>query len=209
MNVATILAVIESVAVAIAAGAAVWGINAWRKEFVGKRRIELAEEVLALIYEAADNIRFMRSPAGFGGEGESRKIAEEETPEQKEARTRAFIPMERYNDNKAAFVRLYSLRYRFMAQFGQPSGEPIKKLDTIVSEIFFAARMLAQLWAQPHRYQSQIAAQRESHIKHVERYEAIFWARPSAPDEIETRLASVVSEMETRCKKIIEAGAPS
>ena len=47
MNIAD---VITAVSVAIAALAFVVGVNAWRREFVGKRRIELAENVLALFY---------------------------------------------------------------------------------------------------------------------------------------------------------------
>ena len=38
------------VATIVAAGTAVWGICAWRREYTGKRRIDLAEDVLALIY---------------------------------------------------------------------------------------------------------------------------------------------------------------
>ncbi len=53
MNIAD---VITAVSVAIAALAFVVGVNAWRREFVGKRRIELAENVLALFYEAQDAI---------------------------------------------------------------------------------------------------------------------------------------------------------
>lgn len=32
---------------------AIYGINAWRREYVGKRQLELAEDSLALFYEAS------------------------------------------------------------------------------------------------------------------------------------------------------------
>lgn len=47
---------IQGASVIIASCVAIFGINAWRKEFVDKRRIELAEEVLALFYQAKDII---------------------------------------------------------------------------------------------------------------------------------------------------------
>jgi hypothetical protein len=38
-----------------------------RREYA-KRRIEFAEEVLALFYEVSDALRFIRNPAGWVGE---------------------------------------------------------------------------------------------------------------------------------------------
>jgi hypothetical protein len=42
----------QSTSVILASLFAIYGIDAWRREYVGKRRIELAEEVLALFYQA-------------------------------------------------------------------------------------------------------------------------------------------------------------
>jgi hypothetical protein len=39
---------------------AVYGVDSWRREHPGKRRIELAEDTLALFYEAVDAIRHIR-----------------------------------------------------------------------------------------------------------------------------------------------------
>ncbi len=57
----TIADAITAFSAAIAAISFVVGISTWRREFVGKRRIELAESVLALFYEAADAIQEIRS----------------------------------------------------------------------------------------------------------------------------------------------------
>lgn len=56
---------IRNVLVIIASIVAIYGIRAWRREFIGKRKIELAEEVLALFYETRDIIRYIRDPGGF------------------------------------------------------------------------------------------------------------------------------------------------
>ena len=47
-----ILEIVNTIAIIAASVVAIYGINAWRKEFQGKRNIELAEEVLCLFYRA-------------------------------------------------------------------------------------------------------------------------------------------------------------
>ena len=48
------------------------GVYAWRREFIGRRKIELAEDVLARFYEARDAIARIRSPFGTSSEGSER-----------------------------------------------------------------------------------------------------------------------------------------
>ena len=57
----TISETATAISVVIAALSFVYGVSAWRREFVGKRRIELAEEVLALAYEIEEIIGSIRS----------------------------------------------------------------------------------------------------------------------------------------------------
>ncbi len=49
------------------------GLNKWRAETIGKRKAELAQEVLADFYQARDIIDVARSPGGFGHEGDTRQ----------------------------------------------------------------------------------------------------------------------------------------
>jgi hypothetical protein len=44
-----LLDVIKDIAIICASIAAVYGVNSWRRESIGKRQIELCEEVLARI----------------------------------------------------------------------------------------------------------------------------------------------------------------
>ena len=57
---------------------AAYSLDAWRREFMGKRRMELAEEVLALFYQARDVIEQIRSPVRYLGEGQTREAAPDE-----------------------------------------------------------------------------------------------------------------------------------
>lgn len=76
MNCQNIINLIESLAVIIASSivsiSAYIGISSWRKEIKQRKEYDLAEEVLALFYEAKDIISFIRSPFGWSGEGKTR-----------------------------------------------------------------------------------------------------------------------------------------
>ncbi len=54
MDFTSILQGFQAVSLIVAAWTAVYGISAWRREFLGKKRIDLAEEVLVSFYEAKD-----------------------------------------------------------------------------------------------------------------------------------------------------------
>jgi len=134
--------VLASIAAFVASIVAIYGINTWRREFLGKRRIELAEDVLALFYEVKDAIAGIRNPFSFEGEGSTREPIKGEAPEQKKARDRAHIVFERYKKREEVFSKLYSMRYRFMAQIGKDKAQPFEEIHKIIVEIFTAARRL-------------------------------------------------------------------
>lgn len=50
----TLTNIAQAVAIISACWAIISGIGAWKREFLGKRRIELAEEVLATFFEIKD-----------------------------------------------------------------------------------------------------------------------------------------------------------
>ncbi len=100
--------IIQSGAVTIASIVAIYGISAWRVEFIGKRRIELAEDVLALFYQAKDAIEAMRSSFGYVGEGTTRQPRSDEKPEHKESLDQAYVLIERYNKYADVFSRLHA-----------------------------------------------------------------------------------------------------
>jgi hypothetical protein len=114
---------------------AIFGINAWRREFRGKRQIELAEETLALFYEARDAITHIRSPGAWATEGQTRKAGAEEIEEEKRLRDIAFVAVERYQKYQELFNKLHAMRYRFMAQFGAENGKPFDDLRAQVNSI--------------------------------------------------------------------------
>jgi hypothetical protein len=201
MTLALWLDLIRTIAVFGAASVAVYGIDAWRREFSGKRKYELAEEVLALFYQARDHIAFMRSPLGNTQEGKSRKPVDGETPEQAKARDEAYVVFERYQANRETFNRLQALRYRFRTIFGSVAEEPFLELNRIVQEVFTAAVMLGNYWSKLAGSSGDLARRR---LETIEKYEAIFWEMDPAKDPLAPRIKALTEAIEQVCKPIIQ-----
>jgi len=196
--------ILESISIIIAAWAVIIGVNAWRREYVGKRRLELAEEVLELFYEARDVISYIRNPFSVSGEGSTRNSAPNESPEGKQINDNAYVVFERYNKRQDLFNKLYAMRYRYMARFGKDAAKPFDDLRKIVNEIFLSARMLSYYWEQQGRRQWKNDQEFQDHLKEMHQYEAIFWEKSSSEDPIIPRVDAVISDIEAQSLKIIE-----
>lgn len=194
------LSFITTGAVVVAAWIGSKGIDSWRKESVGKRRIELCEEVLELFYQSKDSIMHMRSPLSFGGEGSTRKAEENETKKEKEARDRAYILFERYDAHKELFSKIHSLRYRFMAQIGPDEIKPFEDLRQVINDLFMAARMLSELWSITKQWIGP--DEKQKHFEDIKKYEQIFWWY-GKQDPIVPRIDKIISDIENICNKVI------
>jgi len=126
-----IIPAIGPLATIVAACTAIWGIRAWRREYTGKRRIDLAEDVLALVYEIQDVLASVRSPLGHSEEGQTCPEMPDAIDKEKAMLNTAYIPIERCNSRKELFARLRSLRYRFMALDDKDTGQPFEELNSI------------------------------------------------------------------------------
>ena len=193
----------QSLSLIFAALFAIYGFDAWRREFVGKRRIELAEEVLALFYQAKDILEEVRSPFGFGGEGKTRKAEPKETPEQKEALDRAYVLIERYNKHSETFSRLHSLRYRFIAQFGKEPATPFDELNKVINELIAAAYQMAR-YSNVSYDTFRTEEAREKHHQRLIELDLIYYGGTDE-DPISPRVLKLIEDMEKTCKNVIES----
>jgi len=191
-----ILEIINTLAIVIASIVAICGISAWRREFQGKRKIELAEDVLSLFYEAKDAIRAIRNPLGFQGEGTTRKPEENETPMQKEARDRVYFIYERFEKRQEIFNKLHSKRYQFKARFGPEKDKPFEDLKDIIIEIQVAAGSLARIWSQPYKNEDPA-------IKNKIRENQLVIQRIGEEDPITKRIEKIISDIDAICRPII------
>lgn len=197
-----VAAIIYALATSFAAGVAIYGIRSWRREFKGKRQIELAEDVLALFYQARDAITSIRNPLAMGDEL-SAPPNENESVEEKEARDKVYFIFKRYRDREELFSKLSSIRYRFMAQNGQDKVGAFDEIIGIMNEILIAARMSAYAWAK--LLKSHSTKQVEAYHEEIRKCKAkIYWA--GEEDEIAKRVEKAVSDMEQTCNNIIVKG---
>jgi hypothetical protein len=138
---------LATIAQAISVFAACWaiisGIGAWKREFIGKRQIELAEQVLARFFEIRDAVSFIRNPFSHSDEGSTRQRGDHESSEQTQLLDRGYIVVERYGKKEAAFAEFNTLKYRFMASFGSQTEEIFSETSRVLNSIFVSARMLA------------------------------------------------------------------
>lgn len=199
--ISTISVAIAAISVTVAALAFISGINAWRREFIGKRQIELAEDVLALFYEAQDAIREIRNPFSFGGEGETRKRAEREREEESKLLDQAYIVFERYQKREKLFAELRSVKYRVMATFGSNAGEPFDEISKVLNDVFSSARLLGTYYWQRQGHVWPNEEKFQKHLEQMQKYEAVFWFMGDDDDKIGPRVQNAVERIESIAKQ--------
>lgn len=136
--------ILQGLSVIGASIAAVLGINAWKREHLGKRRIELAEEVLTHLYKAQDVLERIRSPQIGPDEAARHAISESVDPEERIAAL-AFVFLDRYNKNIETFQPIYALRFKFKAVFGLEDAAIFDEFEAVFSKLRNAAIERAKL----------------------------------------------------------------
>jgi len=203
MTLTELAQIAQSVSVILASLFAIYGFDAWRREHIGKRRIELAEETLALFYQAKDAIESIRTSFGFEGEGTTRVPGPNEKPEHKAALDQAYVLIERYNRHSELFSRIHSLRYRVMAQLGVEAAQPFDALNRIVNELISSSRRMARLNTQRERFNETKEAEEKRHREYLE-VMSIYYSS-AEDDPISPKVHKAVEDIERTCRKIIES----
>lgn len=187
---------ITAISALVAALSVLGGVTAWKREFIGKRRIELAEQVLAMFYEAEDAIRDLRNPVSFESESKSRTRALHESAEESTLLDRAYVVFERYKKREEFFAQLRAIRYRFMATFGASAGQPFEGLSKILNDIFSAAHMLGRhYWPRQGRVQ-MTPDEFQKHLTEMYAHEAVFWYTAEANDPVIPRVRAATKAIE-------------
>jgi hypothetical protein len=186
-----------------AACVAVYGVHAWRTEHRGTKQIDLAEETLALFYQADDAIKYIRNPGSYSSETDDVKQGDSESEREFLARKNASIVFKRFQDHNETFSKIHALRYRFLATFGKDATRPFDELNEINWEIKRSAMRLARLWSRNYLHDPEQIA---SHRAEIDKYEAVFWTGFD-DDPLEPRIAACIKNIEATCRGIIEYGA--
>jgi hypothetical protein len=189
---------LTGVATVLAGIAALRGLGAWRLETVGRRKAELAEEVLAQFYRARDILTWARFPIRT----DDREVAAQagETAHDVGEKRRAFAPVERLAQESQIFSDLQASRYRFMAYFGEEAARPFDEIRALQTDIVSAADKLIR--AQGN------AETLETHAGRGGWEAAIGWG-VAEEDRVAQRLAQAVKDIEAVCRPLIGARAAS
>lgn len=163
---------------------AIRGVNAWHDEVVGRRKAELAEEVLAQFYRARDVLVWARLPA------EGARIEPAGAPGHAPSLS---SPVERLTVESQLFSELQASRYRFMAYFGQTSARPFDEVRAIHSEVVRSVEALAR--------DAGALDVASNHRRKVLR-QTIGWGG-SDEDELSRRLDNAIAAIEGVCRPLI------
>lgn len=193
----------RTLAIVVVSIVGIYGINSWRRETRWKRKYELAEEVLALVYEAKECIEMIRQDFSWGYEGRTRKKGEHETPEETDIRNTAYVTVERSNRVNETFNKLQSLKFRFAAVFNQPNtslfDELIKTRNTLVSSAYRLADARVR--------KSKETSTSKKDFERIEKFKKIIWSDYEKEDEISKKVNQTIKEIEDVCRIVIKKSA--
>ena len=188
-----IVAMISDISVIIASVITSWavikGFSAWKKEFAGKRNIELAEDTLALLPQFEEAISHMRSVGSCNPyEGSTRPCNDKEEPSLKQTLDSFYRAQERYNLIHKDLLEKISLSgFIFKARFGDDKDKPFNELNKVITDILAASRYCILFYKRGKLQESQ-------------EYQKIIWEDKG--DEIQEKVKGIIKNIEEICKNI-------
>ena len=190
-----IASAIQAISIMLACWAVISGVDAWKRDFIGKRRIELAEQLLAKFFEVKDAVGYIRNPWSTSEEGKTRQRSDSEPPDESKILDRGYIAVERYQTKEEVFAEFNTLKYRAMAAFGTDTEEIFTETSKVVNSIFTSARMLGTYYWQQQMTRSATPDDYQNHLKEMRSHEKKIWD-VGPDDEVRTALLSIQVHLE-------------
>lgn len=171
----------------------------WKREQIEGKRIDIAIEALALVYESKfifDHIRSEMSspyewkdmPEGFGSE------------DQRNARAPFYAVLKRIEAQKEFFERVWKLQARCSALFGPKAEEAFLLMHCARREIEVSAEMLLRDPAP--------AVATEQNLETWNQFRADVWPaygrRAKGGDKVGQKLSDFTKQMESLCRPIVD-----
>jgi hypothetical protein len=176
-----------ALAALVASWAALRGLGTWRSQLVGRRKTELAEDVLAQFYHARDVLTWARTPPVREPDGK-------DGGERSAGKAHALsAPIERITKESELFSALQAGRYRFIAYFGQRAAEPFEAIRAVHAEVIAAAGDLV-------RDRGGAGAEHEARRSNWE--DSIGWGQKQH-DRVAARVDEAVRRIEQICLPLI------
>lgn len=202
-----IIELINSISITLASVIAIYGIGSWRRETRWKRKYELAEETLALFYDAQERLAIIRSPASYSHEGKTRNKNENENPEESSILDNAYVAFERFEREREPFNKLKVIKFKFIVAFGKEYAKPFDEVRRIISEVLNASNAVFRHQLQEGKRVNQMSqAQLEKYLEKMQAYEDKLWASDSESetDLISARMVEAIEVIEIICNNILK-----
>jgi hypothetical protein len=204
-----IAALFYAFATIYAASVAIWSVRSWRKEFTGKRKIELVSNTLTLLYNVKSSIQAIRSNLLMVNEGTTLKATEVEDPLQKKFRVKANSIYETYNRNINIFNNLLPVKFKFMAEFGKDTEIHFDKITSIINTILVYAenypdakikqhgltKKKKSLLTIPDSDITKVDEELETVNKQIKKYESFIYNQGRG-DTVEKKIDNIISEIQ-------------
>lgn len=168
-----------------------------KEQLVHKRRVELAEVVVAEFSQVADAIRSARSTGmGFISAVE-RPRRKEETDEQARQIDMYYMPMALLRRETTLISELMSKRHRSQAVFGAEIGQAFEEISCAINRIRVSSDSLVHSVLEPNGI-------RQRNEKNIEQYLGDIWDGYSDTDRIQPRVSRAIEIVESVCRPILE-----
>ena len=197
-----VIEIIKTISVLIASGVAIYGINSWRRETKWKVKYNLAEEVLTLAFEIQEAIKEIRSPVIWGNEGKTRPKGENENAANAKIWDRQYILHERYEQRKDAFIKIKTIKYRFLAGYGREYESLFDRLDRQINDLFAANNDLFMYEGEGRQVHWATEEEYKRHIEDMRNCRKILYAQ-SKNDEFSKQFNGIIEEFDGLCGAII------
>lgn len=164
-----------------------------------KRKVELAEVLVANFLQAHDVIRAVRSPGAYLEEGAERERQPNEDDNQRRTMDTYYVPLARLSRNSEFISGLMSKRYQARALLGSETDQAFQLIHEVIVEIQVSAQSLI-------RSVSRGQKPYERNESHWQRCESAIWEGLAETDTISTRVQSAIERIEAICRPILERG---
>lgn len=152
-----IVQLVSTVVMTIVAVATVFlgymGFHKWQVETVGRRKIELAEELLTSFYKFREVVKHARTPVTKADEGRSRVISDVEAPNVATFRNWFYTPQERLHAEQDFLATFFAARHKANAHFGPEIDRLFTIAEQALLEVRAASRQMSTMdpdkWGSP------------------------------------------------------------
>lgn len=188
--------VLQAVSIAATAVFAIIGLRAWRRQLLGRRKIEVAEGTLLATYKVKEAMSYIRG-SGFVVGGSTRQRQPDEPEGLASLRDSYFVPLERMQKTSSDFAEFEKMQLLCQVYFGHEAGQPFERVKKARHTVWVAATMLLRT-AGEHGMDS------DSNRRLVQKWCSQIWESYSMEgektDELTDTVTRAVTDIETMCR---------